>query len=173
MSAFLVCFNRSWRSKVYSTCQTEKKYWKVVGWYCWALMWLSIPGKQPGDLNKCCIFVYRRVFGFNVGESVKTFIWGLGRLNFFHLHNIKKTFNNSQFGKFARIISELLYFHEHEYVLSLLNYVITYAGIHSRRLSPIGFTVTWFWFRFYFVTYLHIVFYNQCLTLWVIKEYAN
>jgi hypothetical protein len=35
--------------------------------------------------------VYRRVFGFNTWESVKMFIWGLGRLDLCHLLLARRT----------------------------------------------------------------------------------
>ena len=31
------------------------------------------------------------MFGFNIWESVKTFIWGLGRLDFYHLLQERRT----------------------------------------------------------------------------------
>jgi uncharacterized protein YerC len=37
------------------------------------------------ELNVCWNSVYRRIFGFHRFESVRVFIHGLGRLDFFHL----------------------------------------------------------------------------------------
>jgi hypothetical protein len=58
--------------------------------------------------------VCRREFGFNTWESVKMFIWGLGRLDLCHLllarpgEQISIEFINSRLGKSAYIVSELL-----------------------------------------------------------------
>ena len=40
---------------------------------------------QINELNICWNSMYRRVFGFNKWESVRSFINGMGRLDFFHL----------------------------------------------------------------------------------------
>ena len=46
--------------------------------------------KQLGDLNVCLNTVYRMIFGFNRWESVKSFICGMGRLNFHYLYRLCK-----------------------------------------------------------------------------------
>jgi hypothetical protein len=42
-------------------------------------------------LNSCWNLIYRRIFGFNLWESVKLFICGLGRLNLCHLLWVRRT----------------------------------------------------------------------------------
>ena len=37
---------------------------------------------QTDELNACWNSAYRRIFGFHKWESVRQFIWGLGRLDF-------------------------------------------------------------------------------------------
>ena len=46
--------------------------------------------KQLSDLNVCLNTVYRMIFGFNRWESVKSFICGMGRLNFHYLYRLCK-----------------------------------------------------------------------------------
>jgi hypothetical protein len=52
---------------------------------CNALIYSS---KQISDLNVCLNTIYRSIFGFNRWESVKSFICGLGRLNFGYMHTL-------------------------------------------------------------------------------------
>ena len=47
--------------------------------------------KQEDELNACWNSVYRKLFGFNKWESVKSFICGLGRLDFHHITRIFRT----------------------------------------------------------------------------------
>ena len=51
--------------------------------YCTAALKLSV--EQVGDLNIGWNSVYRRIFGFHRWESVKSFIYGLGRLDLIRL----------------------------------------------------------------------------------------
>jgi hypothetical protein len=46
---------------------------------------LDLQQQQLADLNAGWNSVYRRIFGFNRWESVKSFIAGIGRLNFCYL----------------------------------------------------------------------------------------
>jgi len=46
---------------------------------------LRLTNSQLNELNVCWNSVYRRIFGFNRWESVRAFIFGLGRLDFKHL----------------------------------------------------------------------------------------
>ena len=46
---------------------------------------LDLQQQQLADLNAGWNSVYRRIFGFNRWESVKSFIAGIGRLNFSYL----------------------------------------------------------------------------------------
>ena len=55
----------------------------VILYSCTAL---SYTKQQLSDLNACWNSVYRRIFGFNKWESVRVFIAGLGRMNFFSIH---------------------------------------------------------------------------------------
>jgi len=54
------------------------------------LLLLNIQKKED-ELNACWNSVYRKVFGFNKWESVKSFICGLGRLDFHHITRIFRT----------------------------------------------------------------------------------
>jgi len=47
---------------------------------------LSYTSQQLNDLNACWNSVYRRIFGFNKWDSVRTFIAGLGRMEFISIH---------------------------------------------------------------------------------------
>lgn len=47
--------------------------------------------KQEDELNACWNSVYRKLFGFNRWESVKSFICGLGRLDLHHIVRIHRT----------------------------------------------------------------------------------
>jgi hypothetical protein len=40
---------------------------------------------QLSSLNRCWNSVYRKIFGFNQWESVKTFIFGMGRTDLHHI----------------------------------------------------------------------------------------
>ena len=40
---------------------------------------------QISELNACWNFVYRKIFAFYKRESVRSFIYGLGRLDFCHI----------------------------------------------------------------------------------------
>ena len=42
---------------------------------------MTLSTKQVKNLNNCWNLVYRRIFGFNIWESVEIFICGLGRLD--------------------------------------------------------------------------------------------
>jgi len=82
--------------------------------------------RQEDELNACWNSVYRKIFGFNKWESVKSFICGLGRLDF-HL--------------FVRIRRVKLYFHILHVKHTRLNnmYWIFLSADHShRRLAVAG-----------------------------------
>ena len=49
---------------------------------------LTYTNKQLQELNVCWNTAYRSNFGFNKWESVKSFIFGLGRLNLLHIINL-------------------------------------------------------------------------------------
>lgn len=51
---------------------------------------LKYNSKQYQELNACWNSVYRIIFGFHKYESVKTFICGLGRLDFHHLTRVSR-----------------------------------------------------------------------------------
>ena len=51
---------------------------------------ISLNPKQAAELNACWNAVYRRIFGFNKWESVRTFIHGLGRLNLHSIFKLRK-----------------------------------------------------------------------------------
>jgi len=46
---------------------------------------LAFTNKQLQELNVCWNTAYRTIFGFNKWESVKSFIYGLGRLNLLYI----------------------------------------------------------------------------------------
>lgn len=52
---------------------------------------VAFTSRQLRVLNSCWNLVYRRIFGFNVWESVKMFICGLGRLDLRHLLWVRRT----------------------------------------------------------------------------------
>jgi hypothetical protein len=52
---------------------------------------LSLSSKQIRELNVCWNSVYRTIFGFNVWESVRCFINGLGRLNLMYILNVRRS----------------------------------------------------------------------------------
>ena len=51
---------------------------------------LTLSATQSNELNVCWNSVYRLIFGFNKWESVKSFINGLGRLNFTFLAKLRR-----------------------------------------------------------------------------------
>jgi hypothetical protein len=51
----------------------------------YAVATLKLTVKQEDELNACWNTVYRKIFGFHKWESVKCFIWGLGRLDLHHI----------------------------------------------------------------------------------------
>ena len=58
----------------------------------YALPGLKLTLNQLKELNKAWNCAYRKIFGFNLWESVKTFIAGLGKLNFSYT-NVKLALN--------------------------------------------------------------------------------
>ena len=46
---------------------------------------LKLNKSQSSELNACWNFVYRKIFGFHKHESVRSFIQGLGLLDFTHI----------------------------------------------------------------------------------------
>ena len=52
---------------------------------------LAFNSRQLRNLNCCWNLVYRRIFGFNTLESVKSFKCKLGRLDFYHLLLARRT----------------------------------------------------------------------------------
>jgi hypothetical protein len=58
--------------------------------YCLPILTYSSPAvnlkmKQASSLNACWNSVYRKIFGFHKWESVRLFIYGLGRLDLHHI----------------------------------------------------------------------------------------
>ena len=51
----------------------------------YATVAMKLSQYQTNDINACWNSVYRRIFGFNKWESVRSFINGIGRLDFNHL----------------------------------------------------------------------------------------
>ena len=51
---------------------------------------LSLTKRQISELNVCWNNVFRKLFGYNKWESVKAVIFGLGRLNIYHLVSLRK-----------------------------------------------------------------------------------
>ena len=51
----------------------------------YAIAAIKLSTKQQGELNVCWNMVYRKLFGFNRWESVKSFICGMGRLDLHHI----------------------------------------------------------------------------------------
>jgi len=56
----------------------------------YALPALTLSARQSNELNVCWNSVYHLIFGFNKWESVKSFINGLGRLNFTFLAKLRR-----------------------------------------------------------------------------------
>jgi hypothetical protein len=56
----------------------------------YAISALNLSIKQSAELNACWNSVYRRIFGFNRWESVKCFVSGMGRLDFYHIVSLQK-----------------------------------------------------------------------------------
>jgi hypothetical protein len=52
---------------------------------------VTFSSRQLRTLNSCWNLIYRRIFGFNIWESVKLFICGLGRLDLCHLLWVRRT----------------------------------------------------------------------------------
>ena len=61
----------------------QEAYCKPILAYGIAAMTLNV--EQMRILNCCWNSVYRHIFGFNKWESVRSFICGLGRLDFYHI----------------------------------------------------------------------------------------
>lgn len=51
----------------------------------YATVAMRLTNVQINELNACWNSMYRRVFNFNKWESIRTFIGGLGRMDFCHL----------------------------------------------------------------------------------------
>ena len=49
---------------------------------------MKLSQAQVSNLNACWNSVYRRIFGFNRWESVRIFINGIGRLDFYHIREL-------------------------------------------------------------------------------------
>ena len=56
----------------------------------YALPAVSLSARQSNELNVCWNSVYRLIFGFRKWESVKSFINGLGRLNFHFIAKVRR-----------------------------------------------------------------------------------
>ena len=86
---------------------------------------------QLDDLNAAWNSIYRRIFGFNKWESVKTFINGLGRLDFKHL----RAYLRVKFIKFGLLSKNDIFNHiAKRYVMSLeLN--LQYEALGLTNLS--------------------------------------
>jgi hypothetical protein len=61
----------------------QESYSLPVRTYAIAAMKLTM--KQQRELNACWNMVYRKLFGFNKWESVKSFVCGVGRLDLHHI----------------------------------------------------------------------------------------
>ena len=53
--------------------------------YTYAIVSMKLFHAQVSDLNACWNFVYRRIFGFSKWSSVRVFINGICRLDFYHI----------------------------------------------------------------------------------------
>ena len=73
---------------------------------------VSLNVSQYNELNACWNSVYRRIFGFHKWESVRSFIDGLGRLDFKHLVMTYKVrfYKKLAYGANS-VMSDLFYVH--------------------------------------------------------------
>jgi hypothetical protein len=72
-----------------------------------AIAAMRLSNDQINDLNAGRNSVDRRIFGFNKWESVRSFIWGLGRLDFKHL----RLYQCLKFCKYSLDSNNLTYAH--------------------------------------------------------------
>ena len=83
----------------------------------YATVAMKLSNAQVNELNACWNSVYRRIFDFNKWESVRSFINGLGRLDFYHIrlfmclkfYSCSLASNNETY----KFISKLCYLSEH------------------------------------------------------------
>ena len=67
----------------------QESYCLPILTYAAAVVKYSV--KQEDDLNACWNSEFRKIFGFNKWESVKSFISGLGRLDLHHIFQVLRT----------------------------------------------------------------------------------
>ena len=84
--------------------------------YCLPILTYSTPAvnlrmKQVSSLNAFWNSVYRKIFGFHKWESVRTFIYGLGRLDLHHILLMRrlKFFNHLCSGSTTTILLSNLF----------------------------------------------------------------
>jgi hypothetical protein len=89
---------------------------------------MAINSTQLRNSDSCWNHAYRRVFGFNTWESVKMFIWGLGRLDLCRLLLARRTNLYRHLLTVASISLHTLFqnfckyfYHDDECIISLYN----------------------------------------------------
>jgi len=80
-----------------SQCMDEILQLSLIETYClpiltYAAPAVSLKARQLQELNSCWNSAYRRVFGFHQWESVRSFMYGLGRLDLKHVQSDKGLF---------------------------------------------------------------------------------
>ena len=151
--------------------------------YCVAA--IKFTDTQLKALSACRNMAFRKIFGFHRWESIKTFIYGLGRLDFKHIYALRCF--NFKFWKSVYISSNVVlrtvfscFANSQDFNQLCCSYAVSVMGMNFSELTSAVYehfrtSIMWFFFlshcvHFCDVLILVVVFVclSVCLFVWIV-----